>query len=77
MRAGPSDWPTGEKLTGSDRTEAKDRNEAARLWFTGLRAIRDEIGIKTVYDLSATPVGCPKLGLQPLTCRFVTEPGRA
>jgi type III restriction enzyme len=49
------DRPNGEKLTGADRVEAKDRNEAARVWFTGLRAIRDEIGVKTVYDLSATP----------------------
>jgi type III restriction enzyme len=49
------DKPAEEKLTGADRTEAKDRNEAARVWFTGLRAVRDAIGVKTVYDLSATP----------------------
>jgi type III restriction enzyme len=44
-----------ERLTGTDRTEAKERNEEARVWFTGLAAIRRTVGIKTTYDLSATP----------------------
>lgn len=42
-------------LTGEDRKAAKDRNEEARVWFTGLQAIRAKLGIKTAYDLSATP----------------------
>ena len=45
-----------EKLTGVDRAEAKERNEEARVWLTGLQAIRRVVGVKTVYDLSATPV---------------------
>ena len=44
-----------EELDGDDRKEAKDRNEGARVWFRGLQAIRKKVGIKTVYDLSATP----------------------
>lgn len=44
-----------EKLTGGDRTEARERNEEARVWFTGLQAITRAVGVKTVYDLSATP----------------------
>jgi type III restriction enzyme len=44
-----------ERLTGTDRTEAKERNEEARVWFTGLATIRRTVGIKTTYDLSATP----------------------
>ncbi len=44
-----------EKLTGIDRTEAKERNEEARVWLTGLQAIERSVGVKTVYDLSATP----------------------
>jgi len=40
-----------------DEGDAEDRrrNEDARVWFRGLDAIRRKVGIKTVYDLSATP----------------------
>ncbi|MCY2987736.1 MAG: DEAD/DEAH box helicase family protein [Planctomycetota bacterium] len=44
-----------EKLTGDDRKEAEKRDEAARVWISGLEAIQRKCGIKTVYDLSATP----------------------
>ncbi len=44
-----------EKLTGDERKEAQEREEAARLWLTGLEAVREAIGVKAVYDLSATP----------------------
>ncbi|GAA1280969.1 DEAD/DEAH box helicase family protein [Pseudonocardia aurantiaca] len=44
-----------EKLTRTERTEAKERNEEARVWLTGLQAIESSVGVKTVYDLSATP----------------------
>lgn len=47
--------PAEEKLTGEERKEAAEREEAARLWITGLEAIRDKVGVKVVYDLSATP----------------------
>jgi type III restriction enzyme len=45
----------GEKLTGDERKEAQHREEAARLWITGLEAVHDGGGIRAVYDLSATP----------------------
>ncbi|MCB1039255.1 MAG: restriction endonuclease, partial [Acidimicrobiales bacterium] len=35
--------------------EDKSRNADARVWFKGLRAIAAKVGIKNVYDLSATP----------------------
>jgi type III restriction enzyme len=44
-----------EKLTGDDRKEAEQNAMAARVWISGLEAIRNKIGIKAVYDLSATP----------------------
>jgi type III restriction enzyme len=44
-----------EKLTGDDRIEAKKREEEARVWMAGLEAIHKKIGIRGVYDLSATP----------------------
>lgn len=42
-------------LKGDDLKEAKQREEAARIWISGLEAIKKKIGIRTVYDLSATP----------------------
>ena len=44
-----------EKLTGDERKEAEENNEAARLWISGLEAVKRELGVRTVYDLSATP----------------------
>lgn len=44
-----------EKLTGDDRREAEKRDEAARIWISGLEAVQRKLGIKAVYDLSATP----------------------
>ena len=45
----------GEKLTGEDRVEAKQREEEARVWMSGLEAVHRKLGIRSVYDLSATP----------------------
>ena len=44
-----------EKLTGDERKEAEKREEEARVWISGLEAVKAKIGIKVVYDLSATP----------------------
>lgn len=44
-----------EKLTGDERKEAQKREEAARVWISGLEAIQAKLGIKVIYDLSATP----------------------
>ena len=42
-------------LKGDDLAEAKENNEAARLWISGIEAIKRELGVNMVYDLSATP----------------------
>ncbi len=42
-------------LTGEERKEAKQRDEEARVWFRGVSAVARQVGVKTVYDLSATP----------------------
>ena len=44
-----------EKLVGDDRKEAEQREEEARVWISGLEAVKSKIGIKACYDLSATP----------------------
>jgi len=43
------------KLVGDERKEAKKREEEARVWISGLEAVKKKIGIKAIYDLSATP----------------------
>jgi type III restriction enzyme len=44
-----------EKLTADERAEARQREEDARVWSSGLEAIRRKLGLRVVYDLSATP----------------------
>ena len=42
-------------LTGDDKAEAKKNAEAARLWITGIETAKRHMGVRAVYDLSATP----------------------
>ena len=46
---------TEEMLTGDERKEAEKREEEARVWISGLEAVKAKLGAKVVYDLSATP----------------------
>jgi len=41
--------------TAETKQEVKDREQDARVWSSGLEAINAKYGVKTVYDLSATP----------------------
>ncbi|MGH9629100.1 MAG: BPTD_3080 family restriction endonuclease, partial [Bryobacteraceae bacterium] len=43
------------ELKGEDRQEAERNNEAARLWISGLEAVKRQLGAARVIDLSATP----------------------
>lgn len=43
------------ELKGEDKDEAKKNNEAARLWISGIEALNRKVGVRAVYDLSATP----------------------
>lgn len=52
-REKPSDEDTD--LKGDERKEADKNNEAARLWISGLEAVKRKIGLLNVIDLSATP----------------------
>lgn len=44
-------------LTGDDKREAAENEEAARLWINGIEALDRKLskGVRAVYDLSATP----------------------
>jgi type III restriction enzyme len=44
-----------EDLRGEERKEAEANNEAASLWISGLEAVNRQLGVRAVYDLSATP----------------------
>ena len=46
---------TEADLKGEEKDEAKENNEAARMWISGLEAVKRTLGISLVYDLSATP----------------------
>lgn len=42
-------------LSREERREQERRAREARVWTSGLRAVQAELGIKAIYDLSATP----------------------
>jgi type III restriction enzyme len=46
---------TEDDLKGEEKEEAKENNEAARMWITGLEVVKRKLGLALVYDLSATP----------------------
>jgi type III restriction enzyme len=44
-----------EDLKGEEKKEAQKNNEAARLWISGIETVKRKLGVRTVFDLSATP----------------------
>lgn len=52
-RAKPT--PDEADLKGDEKEEAKQNNEAARLWISGIEALKRKVGVRAIYDLSATP----------------------
>jgi type III restriction enzyme len=53
-REKPSE-PDDEDLKGEEKKEAEKNNEAARLWISGIEAVKRKLGVARVIDLSATP----------------------
>jgi type III restriction enzyme len=53
-REKPGDGDEGD-LKEDDRQEAEKNREAARLWISGLEAVKRKLGVQRVLDLSATP----------------------
>src|SRR4029077_19111516 len=37
-----------EKLVGDDRLEAKQREEEARIWITGIESVKAKIGVRSI-----------------------------
>lgn len=44
-----------DDLKGEEKQEAERENKAARLWINGLETFKRKLGVRAVYDLSATP----------------------
>jgi len=44
-----------EQLDREERSEAESRNKAAHLWLSGIESVKHKLGVKAVFDLSATP----------------------
>ena len=53
--AGGAATAAAEGLKGDERREAEKRDQEARVWISGLEAIKRKLGIRALYDLSATP----------------------
>jgi type III restriction enzyme len=53
-REKPGD-PAETDLAGEDKQEAEKNNEAARVWISGIEAVKRKLGIERAIDLSATP----------------------
>jgi type III restriction enzyme len=54
-REKPDDLDDDQDLKGDEKKEAEENNEAARLWISGLEAVKRKLGVSRVMDLSATP----------------------
>ena len=47
--------PEADALVGDDRKEAEKRDAEARIWISGIEAVKAKIGVRAIFDLSATP----------------------
>jgi type III restriction enzyme len=44
-----------EELETEEKEEAEKNSKAARLWISGIEAVKRKLDVRTVFDLSATP----------------------
>ncbi|HWW02483.1 MAG TPA: DEAD/DEAH box helicase family protein [Candidatus Acidoferrum sp.] len=44
-----------EDIEAEEKEEAEKNSEAARLWISGIEAVKRKLDVRTVFDLSATP----------------------
>jgi type III restriction enzyme len=51
----PADDDAEENLETEEKEEAEKNSEAARLWISGIEAVKRNLGVRNVFDLSATP----------------------
>ena len=51
----PDRTEADEDLDAEEKEEAEKNSEAARLWISGIEAVKRKLDVRTVFDLSATP----------------------
>lgn len=44
-----------ELLTSEEKSEVRNREEEAKIWISGIEAVKRKVGVRAIYDLSATP----------------------
>lgn len=44
-----------EAISTEEKSEVKARQEEAKIWITGLESVKKKLGVRAIYDLSATP----------------------
>ena len=54
-RVTPPGLDDDEDLETEEKEEAQKNSEAARLWISGIEAVKRKLDVRTVFDLSATP----------------------
>lgn len=54
-RSKPTDSEEDKQLKGEEKKETQKREEEGRIWISGIEAVKKKLGVKAVYDLSATP----------------------
>ncbi|HKI21756.1 MAG TPA: DEAD/DEAH box helicase family protein, partial [Isosphaeraceae bacterium] len=54
-KAAPPGVEDDEEVGAEEREEAEKNSEAARLWISGIEAVKRKLDVRTVFDLSATP----------------------
>lgn len=54
-RRKPETSDLDEVITTDEKSEVKAREEEAKIWISGLEAVKKKLGVRAIYDLSATP----------------------
>lgn len=44
-----------ESIATEEKSEVKARQEEAKIWINGLESVKSKLGVRAIYDLSATP----------------------
>src|SRR6266404_1352275 len=54
-KVAPEGIEDDEDVEAEEKEEAERNREAARLWISGIEAVKRKLDVRTVFDLSATP----------------------
>jgi type III restriction enzyme len=54
-RRKPESTDIEDAISTDEKSEVKAREEEAKIWISGLEAVKQKLGIRVIYDLSATP----------------------